>query len=120
MTTRGSRNSGDDKVNMLTKTQMDLVGILKRDPLPEELAFPPAEYQRRGAATQGLMKARGIDFLIVSMTPNLGYLTGYDTTMPSGWHPRAKRQCAASRLGARSPLRAPVLDHRGDRCLLLV
>lgn len=64
---------------------MKLVEILKESPLARELVFPPAEYQRRVTATQTLMRQRGVDFLLASLTPNLGYLTGYDTTMPSGY-----------------------------------
>ncbi len=64
---------------------MNLLEILKQDPLPKELAFPIAEYQSRVDAIQTEMRHQGIDFLIISMTPNLGYLTGYDTTMPSGY-----------------------------------
>lgn len=93
-------------MDMLMKEPMDLVGILKRDPLPKELAFPVAEYQGRVAATQKLMRERGIDFLIISMTPNLGYLTGYDTTMPSGYTIGILGQTGNVRLHA-SELEAP-------------
>lgn len=91
---------------MLTQRPMDLVGILKRDPLPKELAFPPAEYQRRLRATREQMRARVIDHLIISMTPNLGYLTGYDTTMPSGYTIGILVQSGNVRLHA-SELEAP-------------
>ncbi|MBS0563270.1 MAG: aminopeptidase P family protein, partial [Proteobacteria bacterium] len=93
-------------MNMLQKVPMDLVSILKKDPLPKELAFPVAEYQKRVAATQNLMRAQGIDFLIISMTPNLGYLTGYDTTMPSGYTIGILGQSGNVRLHA-SELEAP-------------
>lgn len=85
---------------------MDLVAILKRDPLPKELAFPEAEYRQRVAATQSLMRERGIDFLVISITPNLGYLTGYDTTMPSGYTIGILGQSGNVRLHA-SELEAP-------------
>jgi Xaa-Pro dipeptidase len=64
---------------------LNVVDILKQSPLPKELTFPVAEFKRRVGATQALMRERGIDFLLISITPNLGYLTGYDTTMPSGY-----------------------------------
>lgn len=64
---------------------MDLIQTLNQNPLPKELDFPLDEYQRRVSATQSSMREKGIDFLLISMTPNLGYLTGYDTTMPSGY-----------------------------------
>ena len=85
---------------------MNLIEVLKRNPLPKELAFPVAEYGRRVAATQNLMRDRGIDFLIISMTPNLGYLTGYDTTMPSGYTIGILGQTGNVRLHA-SELEAP-------------
>lgn len=64
---------------------MDLVQTLKNHPLQKELGFARSEYAMRVAKTQQLMRERGIDFLVISITPNLGYLTGYDTTMPSGY-----------------------------------
>ena len=64
---------------------MNLVEILKSDPLPKELAFAPSEYQRRVRAVQARMQAEAVEFLVISSTPNLGYLTGYDSTMPSGY-----------------------------------
>lgn len=64
---------------------MNLVQTLKNHPLPKELGFDIKEYAARVAKTQHLMRERGIDFLIISITPNLGYLTGYDTTMLSGY-----------------------------------
>jgi Xaa-Pro aminopeptidase len=64
---------------------MDLIGALKKDPLPKELAFSRAEYDTRVKKVQGMMAEQGLDLHLVSNTPNLGYLTGYDTTMPSGY-----------------------------------
>lgn len=64
---------------------MDLVKEILKNPLPRELAFPREEYDRRTRAVQARMKAEGLDVLLISNTTNLGYLTGYDTTMPSGY-----------------------------------
>ncbi len=64
---------------------MDLVEILNESPLPTELAFSEAEYAARVAKTQARMVEDGIDVLIISSTPNLGYLTGYDCTMSCGY-----------------------------------
>jgi Xaa-Pro aminopeptidase len=88
---------------------MKIVDVLKKDPLKKELSFPVAEYQRRVKATQKNMKDKGIDYLIISMTPNLGYLTGYDTTMPSGYT-----------IGILGPVRAALLNNRRYRRVLLV
>ncbi|MEE2979930.1 MAG: Xaa-Pro peptidase family protein [Pseudomonadota bacterium] len=64
---------------------MDLVEILNESPLPKELAFSEAEYAGRVARFQARMVEDGIDVLIISSTPNLGYLTGYDSTMSCGY-----------------------------------
>ena len=64
---------------------MDIIKVLNENPIPKELDFSLEEFSRRVTATQARMSDQGIDFLIISMTPNLGYLTGYDTTMPSGY-----------------------------------
>ena len=64
---------------------MDLVEILSASPLPKELAFSEAEYAGRLARIQARMAENGIDVLIISSTPNLGYLTGYDCTMSCGY-----------------------------------
>jgi Xaa-Pro aminopeptidase len=64
---------------------MNLMQALEQSPLPRELAFPEPEYRERVRKTQKLMADRGIDFLLVSGTPNLGYLTGYDSTMSCGY-----------------------------------
>lgn len=50
-----------------------------------ELHFDRAEYDRRVARTRELMQAEGIDALVVSNPSNILYLTGYATTMPSGY-----------------------------------
>lgn len=50
-----------------------------------ELHFDRAEYDRRVARTRELMQADGLDVLVVSNPSNILYLTGYATTMPSGY-----------------------------------
>ena len=64
---------------------MNLVEILKSAPLPTELAFARSEYEKRVQVVQEKMGYEGLDFLIISSTPSLGYLTGYDSTMPCGY-----------------------------------
>jgi Xaa-Pro dipeptidase len=62
-----------------------LVDELKRNEREPLLAFPTDEYDRRLARTRAAMSEQGIDVLLVTNTSNIGYLTGYDTTMPSGY-----------------------------------
>jgi Xaa-Pro dipeptidase len=64
---------------------MNLVQALETSPLPRELAFAESEYKERVRKTQKLMVERGVDILLISSTPNLGYLTGYDSTMSCGY-----------------------------------
>lgn len=64
---------------------MNLVSVLEESPLPRELPFAEAEYAERVRKVQKKMVEQGIDFLVISNTPNLGYLTGYDTTMSCGY-----------------------------------
>ena len=64
---------------------MDLMKALNESPLPRELAFDESEYAARVAKTQSRMAADGIDVLLISNTPNLGYLTGYDSSMSCGY-----------------------------------
>ncbi|HEX9044258.1 MAG TPA: Xaa-Pro peptidase family protein [Candidatus Limnocylindrales bacterium] len=64
---------------------MRLIDEMLRDPIESELAFPRSEYDRRLRRTRELMAERGLDLLLVSNTSNIGYLTGYDTTMPPGY-----------------------------------
>lgn len=64
---------------------MKLIDEMLREPIESELAFPRAEYDRRTQRVREAMAAEGIDALLVSNTSNIGYLTGYDTTMPSGY-----------------------------------
>ncbi len=64
---------------------MELIEELTREPIPRELAFPEAEYAARLKKVQERMAEQGLHVLLVSNTPNLGYLSGYDTTMPPGY-----------------------------------
>ena len=64
---------------------MTLVDELAKREVEPALPFEPGEYQRRLAAVRQSMAERGLDLLIVSKTPNIGYLTGYDTQMPLGY-----------------------------------
>ncbi|AOH54623.1 hypothetical protein ABE28_009700 [Peribacillus muralis] len=64
---------------------MKLIDELLNNPIKQELAFPEAEYHRRLAEVRSNMEKEEIDVLLVSNTSNIGYLTGYDTTMPSGY-----------------------------------
>jgi Xaa-Pro dipeptidase len=62
-----------------------LVDELKRNTREPALAFSRDEYARRLTRTRELMAEQGIDVLLCTNTSNIGYLTGYDTTMPSGY-----------------------------------
>ena len=64
---------------------MKLVDELKGKSVDPRLTFPREEYQRRLDRTTELMRAEGIEVLLCSNTATIGYLTGYDTTMPSGY-----------------------------------
>jgi Xaa-Pro aminopeptidase len=64
---------------------MDLISEIRRDPIAKELAFARAEYAERVAKVQRRMADAGLDLLLISNTGNLGYLTGYDTSMPPGY-----------------------------------
>lgn len=64
---------------------MELVDKLRQSPITQELAVSESEYAERVRKTQDRMRRDGIDILLISSTPNLGYLTGYDTTMPPGY-----------------------------------
>src|SRR5262249_9540289 len=72
-----SRNEGEKAMN--------LVDVLQQSPLPKELAFAESEYAERVRKVQTRMVEGGIDILLVSSTPNLGYLTGYDSTVSCGY-----------------------------------
>ena len=64
---------------------MDLLKQLKKKPYRPDFPFPVAEYAKRVKKAQRAMARHGIDMQLISLTPNLGYLTGYDTSMPSGY-----------------------------------
>lgn len=64
---------------------MSLVEQLNAAPHSPDLPFPHAEYERRLSAVRSRMEQAEIDVLVVSNTSNIGYLTGYDTTMPSAY-----------------------------------
>src|SRR3954453_17742803 len=65
--------------------KVKLVDELKGQAVDPRLTFPREEYQRRLDRTPELMDAEGIEVLLCSNTATIGYLTGYDTTMPSGY-----------------------------------
>jgi Xaa-Pro dipeptidase len=54
-------------------------------PIPKELAFPEAEYRLRIDKVRSLMAERGLDALLVTEVPNVCYLSGYDTFVPSNF-----------------------------------
>ena len=60
---------------------MALVDQIRNDPIPRELAFAPEEYAARVARVQASMARQGLDLVILSLRPNLAYLTGYDTSL---------------------------------------
>ena len=64
---------------------MKLIDKLLNKSIQPETVFSESEYQRRLSGVRSLMDQEGVDVLIVSNTSNIGYLTGYDTTMPSGY-----------------------------------
>lgn len=67
------------------EAKLDLNEMLNRAPLEREMPFSPEEYSDRVRRVQDKMRADGVDILVINSTPNLGYLTGYDTTMPCGY-----------------------------------
>lgn len=64
---------------------MKLVEALASHREEPALAFSRDEYARRLQRVRAGMEAAGLDVLLCSNTANIGYLTGYDTTMPSGY-----------------------------------
>lgn len=58
---------------------MNLVEELKRQPIPKEFAFPEEEYRSRTRKTREAMDREGIDVLLVHNTPDICYLTGFQT-----------------------------------------
>jgi Xaa-Pro dipeptidase len=64
---------------------MKLVEELVKEPIPSRLAFPEREYEDRLRRVRKNMANADIEVLLISSTPSLGYLTGYDTTMSPGY-----------------------------------
>ena len=62
---------------------MTLAEQLTAAGLPAEPSFAPAEYEARLAAVRSRMEAAGIETLLLTSAPNLCYLTGYETIMPT-------------------------------------
>ena len=49
--------------------------------VPQEMAFPRAEYDARVAKVRKAMETEGIDVMLVQYTPNICYLAGYQTPL---------------------------------------
>lgn len=64
---------------------MQLIETLLQTDREPALAFPVEEYRRRQDGVRAEMSKRGIDALVLTGTPGIGYLTGYDTAMPPGY-----------------------------------
>lgn len=62
---------------------MNLLERLTAAGVPSEMAFAPEEYEARLAAVRARMAERGIETLLLTSAPNLHYLTGYETIMPT-------------------------------------
>ena len=62
---------------------MSLLEQLQAAGAPSEMSFAPAEYEARLARVRERMAAAGIDTLLLTSAPNLLYLTGYETIMPT-------------------------------------
>ena len=58
---------------------------LKEAGVPQEMAFPRAEYDARVAKVRKAMEAEGLDVLLVQHTPNFCYLAGYQLPVAS-WY----------------------------------
>lgn len=58
---------------------MDLVAELKRQSIPKELAFPEEEYRWRLSKVREAMDKAGVEVLLVHNTPDICYLTGFQT-----------------------------------------
>src|SRR5262245_36568512 len=54
-------------------------------PIPQAIAFPQAEYDRRVEKGRGDMAERGLDALLVTDVPNICYLSGYETFVPNNF-----------------------------------
>ena len=55
-------------------------------PIPNEMAFPQAEYDRRIAAARAAMDRDRLDLLLVHSLPNICYLTGFQTPLADWYH----------------------------------
>ena len=64
---------------------MDLLQTIREKGVSRPRPFDDAEYARRFKAVIERMAADGLDALICCNTASIGYLTGYDVTMPSGY-----------------------------------
>jgi Xaa-Pro aminopeptidase len=64
---------------------MQLVETLQKKGAMRPRPFDDAEYARRLEVVKERMAAEGLDVLLCSNTASIGYLTGYDVTMPSGY-----------------------------------
>lgn len=62
---------------------MSLLEQLTKAGIPDEMSFSAAEYDARLAAVRTRMEAAGLDTLLLTSAPNLCYLTGYETIMPT-------------------------------------
>jgi Xaa-Pro dipeptidase len=64
---------------------MDLLKTIEAKGVSRPRPFDDAEYDRRFKAVKERMGADGLEALICANTASIGYLTGYDVTMPSGY-----------------------------------
>lgn len=64
---------------------MQLIETLLNTHREPALAFSAEEYRRRQDRVRREMAARDLDALVLTGTPGIGYLTGYDTAMPPGY-----------------------------------
>lgn len=58
---------------------------LSKLPMTKELSFSESEYRLRVEKVRHIMDARGLDVLLITFTPNLSYLSGYQS-FGSGWY----------------------------------
>ncbi len=58
---------------------------LTRRPIPKEMAFPEEEYRRRLRKVRSYMSERALDALLVTDVPNIGYVSGFETFVPSSF-----------------------------------
>jgi Xaa-Pro dipeptidase len=61
------------------------LAALTSRPIPKEMAFPQAEYDRRIAGVRALMAEQQLDALLVTEVPNVCYLSGFETFVPSNF-----------------------------------